>query len=129
LQIEITEPVGGLPPLSAAVEVAAYRIVLEALTNVIRHAQAHHCAIRFSHNQNGSHSLLKMEIVDDGVGLPQDLRPGVGLRSMRERAEELGGSLTVESQPNITRVSAVLPISEMSIPANLETPIPIEHPK
>jgi signal transduction histidine kinase len=107
--------------------VAAYRIVLEALTNVIRHAQAHHCAIRFSHNQSGSHSLLQMEIVDDGVGLPQDLRAGVGLRSMRERAEELGGSLIVESQPNITRVSAVLPITQMGMPANAALQSLMEH--
>jgi signal transduction histidine kinase len=97
LQIEITEPEGGLPALSAAVEVAAYRIVLEALTNVIRHAQAKHCAIRFSLSQNGSNKNLQIEVVDDGLGLPGDLRLGVGLRSMRERAEELGGSCVIES--------------------------------
>jgi signal transduction histidine kinase len=111
LQIEITEPPGGLPPLSAAVEVAAYRIVLEALTNVIRHAQARHCAIQFFTPENGASAALQIEIVDDGMGLPRDLHAGVGLRSMRERAEELGGGLTVESQHNITRVSAILPLA------------------
>jgi signal transduction histidine kinase len=111
LQIEITEPVGGLPPLSAAVEVAAYRIVLEALTNVIRHAQAKHCAIRFSPNQNGSNAILQIEIVDDGIGLPRDLRAGVGLRSMRERAEEVGGILTIEPAINSgTHIRARLPL-------------------
>jgi signal transduction histidine kinase len=119
LQIEINEPVGGLPPLSAAVEVAAYRIVLEALTNVIRHAQAHHCAIRFSPSQNGTNAILQIEIVDDGIGLPRDLRAGVGLRSMRERAEELDGRLTVESQPSVTRVLAILPIGETVMQTNL----------
>ena len=119
LQIEVTEPTGGLPPLSAAVEVAAYRIVLEALTNVIRHAQAHHCAIRFSLVQNGSNNNLQIEIIDDGIGLPHELRAGVGLRSMRERAEELDGKLTVESQPSVTRVLAILPISETRMQANL----------
>jgi len=119
LQIEVTEPTGGLPPLSAAVEVAAYRIVLEALTNVIRHAQAHQCAIRFSLVQNGSNNNLQIEIIDDGIGLPHELRAGVGLRSMRERAEELDGKLTVESQPSVTRVLAILPISETRMQANL----------
>jgi len=118
LQIEITAPPKGLPPLSAAVEVAAYRIVLESLTNVIRHAQATHCAIRFSLAQNGSNDNLQIEIADDGIGLPHNLRAGVGLRSMRERAEELDGKLIIESQPNVTRVLAILPMSEIIMHAN-----------
>jgi signal transduction histidine kinase len=97
LQIEITEPSEGLPPLSAAVEVAAYRITLEALTNVIRHAQANRCAIRFSVNREGSRDDLQIEIQDDGKGMPETHRAGVGLRSMRERAEELGGACVIES--------------------------------
>ena len=119
LQIEVTEPVGGMPPLSAAVEVAAYRIVLEALTNVIRHAQARHCAIQFSRHQNGSSDQLQIEIGDNGIGLPSELRAGVGLRSMRERAEEVGGKLTVESQPSVTRVLAILPSGETIMQNNL----------
>ena len=115
LQIQITEPPQGLPSLSAAVEVAAYRIVLEALTNVIRHAQAHHCVIRFATSQRESKDNLHIEIVDDGIGLPPDLRAGVGLRSMRERAEELGGRLTVESQPRVTCVIVILPIDKIAL--------------
>lgn len=111
LQIEITEPTGGLPSLSAAVEVAAYRIVLEALTNVIRHAQANHCTVRFSISQNGSDPILQIEVVDDGIGLPDDLRPGVGLRSMRERAEEVGGHCVIESRESHgTNVHSQLPL-------------------
>jgi len=97
LQIEITEPSEGLPPLSAAVEVAAYRIVLEALTNVIRHAQAKYCAIRFSVSHNGASDVLQIEIRDDGKGMPEAHRAGVGMRSMRERAEEIGGACVIES--------------------------------
>ena len=97
LQIEITEPPDGLPPLSAAVEVAAYRIVLEALTNVIRHAQASRCSIRFSVSHNASSDILGIEIQDDGKGMPEDHRAGNGLRSMRERAEEIGGACVIES--------------------------------
>ena len=111
LQIEITEPLGGLPPLSAAVEVAAYRIVLEALTNVIRHAQAKHCAIQFSLPTNEPTRFLQIEVIDDGIGLPRTPRAGVGTRSMRERAEELGGTCVIEAMPgNGTRVSVKIPL-------------------
>jgi len=81
-----------LPPLPAAVEVAAYRIVLEAITNVVRHAQASECRICLSLSD-----VLSLEILDDGVGLPKGYRVGVGMTSMRERAEELGGTCKVET--------------------------------
>jgi len=114
LQIEITEPEGGLPTLSAAVEVAAYRIVLEALTNVIRHAQAKHCAIRFSVSRNGSSDVLGIEIQDDGKGMPGAHRAGVGLRSMRERAEEIGGTCVIESNARQgTCISVKVPLIVM----------------
>jgi signal transduction histidine kinase len=111
LQIEITEPVGGLPVLSAAVEVAAYRIVLEALTNVIRHAQAQRCMIQFSLDQKDSRHILQIEIQDDGIGLLSTRRSGVGTRSMRERAEELGGICVIESvMGSGTRVCVTVPL-------------------
>jgi len=111
LQIEITEPQEGLPPLSAAIEVAAYRIVLEALTNVIRHAQAHRCVIRFSLDQKDSNYTLQVEIQDDGISLPSTRRAGVGTRSMRERAEELGGTCDIESvMGSGTRVCVRVPL-------------------
>src|SRR6266508_3201276 len=97
-----------LPVLPAAVEVAAYRIVQEALENVSKHSQARGCAIRFA-NHNG----LEIEIIDDGIGLPSNITPGVGLRSMRERAEELGGSCGIGRGVNGgTRVLACLPIGD-----------------
>jgi len=96
-----------LPALPAAVEVAAYRIVQEALTNVVRHACAHTCLIRLALEAG----VLCVEIADDGAGLPAERRAGVGLHSMRERAEELGGSLSVELVPTGgTRVRAQLPL-------------------
>ena len=111
LRIEITEPPAGLPPLTAAVEVAAYRIVLEALTNVIRHAQAQRCVIRFSLNQKDSNYTLQVEIQDDVIGLPSTRRAGVGTRSMRERAEELGGTCDIESvMGSGTRVCVRVPL-------------------
>ncbi len=94
-----------LPPLPAAVEVACYRIVQEALTNVLRHAHAHTCIIRLVYRKQ-----LTIEVIDDGLGLPPAYRRGVGLTSMRERAEELGGSWCIEPGPHGgTRVQARLP--------------------
>ncbi|GIK71983.1 MAG: hypothetical protein BroJett021_09710 [Chloroflexota bacterium] len=81
-----------LPEIPAAIEVAAFRIVQEALNNVIRHAQARRCVITITTN-----GALQLCIEDDGVGLPATPRSGVGLHSMRERASEVGGTCVVES--------------------------------
>jgi two-component system NarL family sensor kinase len=95
------------PPLPAAVEVAAYRIALEAITNVSRHAKARHCSVRLSLVGD-----LCLEVIDDGRGLPDEVRAGVGLISMRERAEELGGTCRTEALPQGgTEVMARLPVS------------------
>jgi signal transduction histidine kinase len=113
LQIEIHEPNDGLPTLPAAIEVAAYRIATEALNNVSRHSNARHCEILFKIKSNNGIPLLQLEISDDGIGLPQERRPTVGMTSMRERAEEIGGSIQIESEENSgTRVRARLPFAE-----------------
>jgi two-component system, NarL family, sensor kinase len=97
-----------LPPLPAAVEVAAYRIACEALANTVRHAQARRCRIQLTLD-----NALRVEIADDGVGLAPERRVGVGLIAMRERAEELGGSCAITSTPGFgTRVLAVLPLAQ-----------------
>ncbi|MBI1281525.1 MAG: histidine kinase [Anaerolineaceae bacterium] len=94
------------PPLPAAVEVAAYRIALEAMTNVSRHAGAQHCYIRLSLPDD-----LCLEVTDDGCGMSGSVRAGVGLTSMRERAEELGGVCVAETLPQGgTGVKARLPL-------------------
>ncbi len=99
---------GELPALPAAVEVAAYRIAQEAITNVVRHAGARHCLLWLRFDEAGG--MLCVEVCDDGRGLDADAHPGVGLSSMRERAEELGGTLTVEAAPSGgTCVRAQLP--------------------
>ncbi|MBA2691802.1 MAG: GAF domain-containing sensor histidine kinase, partial [Rubrobacter sp.] len=103
------EEAGDSSNLPAAVEVAAYRISQEALANAARHADAKRCAIRLAVNA----SLLELEISDDGAGLPENRRAGVGLASMKERAEELGGKCEVVSVPaGGTRVRAKLPLPE-----------------
>jgi signal transduction histidine kinase len=111
LAIAVEAP-ASLPALPAAVEVAAYRIVQEALTNVARHAHAGTACIRLSVNES-----VRVEITDDGLGLPSPRRLGVGLVSMRERAEELGGTFLVEPRSTGgTRVLACLPLVDVSAP-------------
>jgi signal transduction histidine kinase len=111
LQIQIIARPDPLPSLSAAVEVAAYRIALEAMTNAARHAEAHSCAVHLQ----AEDSRLTLTVADDGRGLALNGRTGVGFHSMRERAEELGGRLRIESgEKRGTRVTAVLPLSSQS---------------
>ena len=98
-----------LPPLPAAVEVACYRIAQEAITNVARHSGAASCRIRLSVDEGGDE--LRLEVADDGVGIPEERRTGVGLSSMRERAAELGGALDVTAAPEGgTRLYVRLPL-------------------
>ncbi|MCB0162525.1 MAG: hypothetical protein KDD83_30515, partial [Caldilineaceae bacterium] len=78
----------------------------------IRHAQAGACRVRFTVDDDSRPPGLVLVIADDGVGLPAAVRPGVGLTSMRERAEELGGTFEAASQPGRgTRITATLPLS------------------
>jgi signal transduction histidine kinase len=106
-----TEPMP-LPPLPAATEVAVYRIVLEAVTNVIRHARASMCHVRLSITPDPQRHDLLVCITDNGIGLPKQLHTGVGFVSIRERAEELGGTCTIESSGDGSRVVARLPLRQ-----------------
>jgi signal transduction histidine kinase len=112
LQIEI-QVAADLPPLPAATEVAAYRIGLEALTNVVRHSGAARAEIVVGVQEQ----QLLLEISDDGCGVTLDEAnaahesAGVGLRSMGERAEELGGSFEIiPAGERGTLVRALLPL-------------------
>jgi signal transduction histidine kinase len=110
LRIIIDAP-ENLPLLPAAVEVAAYRIALEAITNVVRHAKATECRVELQISQT-----LTLAITDNGAGLPDDYRAGVGILAMRERAGELGGVCTLErGEEGGTRVYVVLPLSLVDI--------------
>lgn len=111
LHIQVEAAPDPLPPLPAAAEVAAYRIVTEAVTNAARHAHARNCRVRLTVGVDGH--ALTVEVADDGQGLPAGVRWGVGLTSMRERAAELGGQCQVTSDPaGGTRVLARLPLSD-----------------
>ncbi len=106
ISIEV-EVDGDLSELPAAVEVAVYRIVQEALTNVRRHAGARTACVVLQREE----SVLRVTVRDDGRGLPKGHRAGVGLGSMRERAAELGGICVVSGAPGGgTRVEVMLPL-------------------
>ncbi len=100
-----------LPLLNAAIEVAVYRIVQTSVDNVIKHAQAQNCQVRLTVAEN----MLCVEITDDGIGISPDFRAGVGLTSMRERTEELGGTFAIaDIKPSGTRLTASIPFLSAS---------------
>ena len=106
-EVIVTAP-DDLSALPAAVEVAAFRICQEALENVRKHAAARTCEITVGAGGGD----IRIEVSDDGRGMAPDAVGGVGLRAMRERAAELGGSCTVQSAPGAgTSVRAVLPLA------------------
>lgn len=116
-----------LPPLEPAAEVAAFRVLAEAMSNAARHGGARHCEVRLAHDPAG----LVIEVADDGAGLPADgpVGAGLGLRSMRERVEGVGGRLRVEPvEPHGTRVVATIPAGTIGViePAGPVEPVELE---
>ena len=103
IEVTASEP---LPALPAAVEVAAYRISAEAVTNAIRHGRATACAVSIS----AAPGRLLLAIDDNGTGIGPQAVPGVGLQSMRDRAGELGGGLRVNTGPAGTAIRSWLPL-------------------
>jgi signal transduction histidine kinase len=106
LDVTMTAP-DELPDLPAAVEVAAYRIVIEALTNVARHSPSRSAAVRLD-TPSGRLSVVVTDAGAPGGGEPWPA--GVGLSSMRERAAQVGGSLTAGPTARGGRVEALLPL-------------------
>jgi signal transduction histidine kinase len=110
LRIDV-QVAGEIAALPAAVEVAAYRIVCEALTNMAKHSNARLCTVRIWLDQD-----LHIEIVDDGDGAADHMTvpnapSGIGLASMRQRACSLGGEWAIEpATRGGTRVAATLPV-------------------
>jgi signal transduction histidine kinase len=105
-----------LARLPAATEVAAYRIIQEALTNAVRHSAAHSVRVLISHD-DGS---LDLVVADDGKGSLVPREGGVGLPGMRERAEEIGGAFAIVADPGVgTTVTVRLPAP---VPARVVVP-------
>jgi signal transduction histidine kinase len=101
MDVEVSAPADRLT-LPAAVESAAYGIAVEAMTNAVRHSGGSHVSVSI---EVAAPDLVVL-VRDDGSGLAPDRVPGVGLRSMRERAEELGGRCEVRSAGSGTEVPA-----------------------
>ena len=110
--LRITLDAGPLTELPAAVEVASFRIATEAVNNVCRHSGARTCQVRL--RIEAGRQLL-VEVADDGAGGPP-WPPGVGLLAMRERAAELGGSLTAGPGPHGGLVRACFPLPDRDAP-------------
>lgn len=108
LRVDIDAP-DELTGLPAAVEVAAYRITVEALTNVARHSGADRAAVRLALAGDGG--TLTLEVCDGGGPSAAPWTAGVGVSSMRERAAEIGGTLTARPSPTGGHVTAVLPVN------------------
>jgi signal transduction histidine kinase len=106
----VTVSAPALPPLPAAVEVAAYRIAIEALTNAARHSRARTSTVSFEIDD----STLRLQVDDDGDGVPAELAyhgNGLGMSAMAERAAELGGTCSIGPRPGGgTAVTAELPL-------------------
>lgn len=90
------------------VELACFRIAQEALTNILRHAQARHVQLHL----DGRGEALHLRVDDDGIGIDPARPPGLGLLTMRERAQLAGGSLRIDSDPRGTRLHACLPLQQ-----------------
>ncbi len=115
LAVDVSGP-AFLPPLPAAVEVAAFRIAAEAMTNVSRHARATQCLVHVAVN-----GAFELTVSDNGRGARPGTSSGVGWTSMSERAEELGGSCTVTSRSGGGLVvRAVLPLAQAGAQTGVE---------
>lgn len=110
----IVDPVEGLDDLPAATQVALFRIGSEAIRNVVRHAGATTCAVRFQRTD----AAVTLTVLDDGAGFASGPTGGVGIAAMRERADELGGLVTVS--PGTGRrgccVAATIPVRAGAVP-------------
>jgi signal transduction histidine kinase len=97
--------------LPAAVDVAAFRIIQEAVSNCVKHAQANLVCISIEADDH-----LILSIRDNGIGLAQDYQPGVGLISMKERAQELGGTFElISDKASGTTIIANIPIEDFQL--------------
>ncbi|MFD0372391.1 sensor histidine kinase [Streptomyces sp. NPDC127114] len=109
--LDVRTRVDGRPvPLAPPVDLAAYRIVQESLTNVTRHAGARSVLVTLDWGAEE----LRLRIEDDGRGTPDDRPSGSGIRGMAERARAFGGELTARNIPGGFRVDARLPFTPLA---------------
>jgi signal transduction histidine kinase len=102
-------PVGEVDDVPSRVVRAAYLVISEALTNVVRHAEASECRIEVVRTG----SALELTVTDDGRGMAENPVPGIGLESMKERCQDLGGDFAVDRRAPGTRVTARIPFKRV----------------
>jgi len=116
VELQLPEDLGRLPQ---DLYTAIFRIVQESLTNIHRHSESQAAKVRISRFD----SQVSLEVEDEGKGIPQEKReamesggtPGVGIRGMRERLRQLGGTLEIKSNSRGTLVVARLPVARTSL--------------
>ena len=111
-KIRVVADIAHIGPLPPAVEVALLRATQEALANARKHAQASAVWITL---RGGADKPIRLEVIDDGIGLPADVAPGYGVRGMRERVAAVGGTVVIESgDDGGTVVTIEVPANEPS---------------
>jgi signal transduction histidine kinase len=116
VELQLPDDLGRLPQDS---ETSIFRVVQECLTNIHRHSESPVARIRITR----SDGQVSVEVEDRGKGIPPEKReamdsgglPGVGIRGMRERLRQLGGTLEVNSNGEGTVVVARLPVANSSL--------------
>lgn len=107
-ELAIPDPQTGQPRLTADLETTVYRLLQEALTNVVKHSGARHVRVAVIIDTGA----VSLEVHDDGTGFPVDAQTsGFGLTGMRERVSLASGTLQIDSGENGTRVHARLPLA------------------
>ncbi|HEY6737306.1 MAG TPA: histidine kinase, partial [Actinopolymorphaceae bacterium] len=109
VRLEVIGDPAALPELPAAVDLVAYRIVQEALTNVVKHASGAAATLRVDQVDH----RVEIEVRNELTSTPATTVSGTGLASMRERAQSVGGSVTADRDGNVWRVHARLPVGEI----------------
>jgi signal transduction histidine kinase len=122
-QLRLSEGQPSLGRLSRELETAIFRIVQECLTNIHRHSGSADAAIHLMRNSR----RVVVEVRDRGKGMPVDptasepLKSGVGIRGMRERIKQLGGTLSIESSGKGTSVIALFPLEAEEVASEAQT--------
>jgi signal transduction histidine kinase len=101
----VTVDAGDADRIDSRRQIALYHVAAEAVLNAYRHAGARTCRVTLDHPPDG----VRLVVEDDGTGVASGARPGIGLRSMRERAHELGGTFSLEPTDPGTRITVTLP--------------------
>lgn len=115
---ELEQTIGNLQESYGSIlDLTIYRCVQEGMFNAIRHAQAQKIVLSLFQREALGRQIIVMRVSDDGVGLRQPFKPGVGLAGMRERVEALSGVFKLETSPSGTILTVILAIDGGDVPA------------